>query len=333
MKYLPLLLCCLSICACSPAEQPADTYAFHQPEHFPPPAYDLGRNPVSEAGFKLGKKLFDDPRLSSDRSVACNNCHVQATAFADPQHRLSQGVFERTGTRNAPQIANLAFYDEFFWDGGVSHLDFVPTNAIENPLEMDESLAGIVAFLRNDPEYPGLFQNVFATDTITSGLMLHAFSQYMLLLISDRAKYDDVVLGRNGASFTPAEARGERLFEDNCAGCHRPPLFTNQDFAGNGLDELSVDEGRAAISGLAADRGKFRVPSLRNVARTAPYMHDGRLPSLEAVLDHYATGIIPSANLAPELRNGIPLTPQEQQDIITFLETLTDWEFVSDERF
>ena len=308
-------------------------YEFKQPEHFPAPVYDLERNPITGAGFLLGKKLFNDPRLSSDRSVACSSCHAQAVAFADPQHRFSQGVDGRFGNRNAPQMANLAFMREFFWDGGVADLDFVPINAIEHPDEMGSSLADVVAFLQTDAEYPALFNTAFSVDTITSALVLQAFAQFTNLLISDRSKYDDVVLNRNDAAFTAIELRGEQLFNQHCANCHQPPLFTNQGFANNGLDAEFTDEGRAGISGNPLDIGKFRIPSLRNVTRTSPYMHDGRFDSLEEVLDHYSAGITNSPTLASELSNGIDLTPEEKIAIIEFLGTLTDYEFIRDQRF
>ncbi|PHI19237.1 cytochrome-c peroxidase [Lewinellaceae bacterium SD302] len=337
MRNASVLLCLIAIfilgCGQDEPVTPQDLFAFNQPEHFPPPAYDLENDPITRAGVELGIKLFNDPRLSADRSVACSNCHAQAVAFADPQHRLSQGVNDATGTRNAPQITNLVFMSEFFWDGGVSHLDFVPINALESPVEMGNTLAEAVDFLQSDSDYPALFRAAFGTDTITSGLMLKAFSQFTNLLVSDRSKYDDVVLGRNNASFTADELAGKQLFDQHCSSCHTPPLFTSQGYANNGLDSTFTDEGRAAISGNPLDLGKFRIPSLRNVARTAPYMHDGRMATLPATLQHYNDGIIQSPTLAPELQSGIPLTPTEQEQIIDFLNTLTDWEFMSDERF
>ncbi len=312
---------------------PQNPYTFHQPPHFPAPTYDFDRDPITEAGVKLGKKLFNDPRLSVDGSVACSNCHVQAVAFADPQHRLSVGVGDQTGLRNTPQIANLAFYREFFWDGGVAHLDFVALNAIENPVELGETLSNVVQKLQADADYRRMFREAFKVDSITSSWILKAFAQHSNFLISDRAKYDDVVLGRNDATFTEIEQLGEQLFITHCANCHEAPLFTNQSYANNGLDAEPADEGRAAISGQLADFGKFRIPSLRNVARTAPYMHDGRFEDLYQVLDHYSHGIQSSPTLAPELANGIPLSTTEKEAIIAFLHTLTDWEFMQDERF
>lgn len=334
MRCLSFLLLIFSFSGCSPDEvAPATAYTFAVPEHFPPPTYDFARNPVTEAGFLLGKRLFEDVRLSRDNSVSCATCHQQAVAFADPQHRLSLGVDEREGVRNAPGLFNLAFTKEFMWDGGIAHLDFVPINAITSGFEMDETLAGVVNKLRAESEYRSAFQRAFGQDTITSGLMLQALSQYQLLLVSDRSKYDDVVLDRNNAVFTPAEARGELFFNTHCSGCHAGVLFTDESYRNNGLDATSTDRGRSLITETEADRGKFRVPTLRNVARTGPYMHDGRFASLQEVLEHYRSGIFLSETLDPGLRNGIPMSDEEMADLTAFLETLTDWELVQDPRF
>lgn len=340
MKNLLLfLLLFLAGWACRPDSDltdPDTPYRLVKPPHFPEPTYTFRNNPVTEQGFKLGKRLFNDPILSVDNSVSCSSCHVKAVAFADPQHRLSLGVGERSGTRNTPSIANMAFLEEFFWDGGGVHLDFVPPNAIENEREMAETLAGVVRKLNRHPEYPRLFREAFGeVDSINAPLMLHALSQYMALLISADSPYDRYVLGKG--SLSDNELAGKQLFEEKCAACHSGVLFTNQDYRNNGLDTVFADPGRARITEWNGDLGKFRVPSLRNVVLTAPYMHDGRFATLEEVLDHYARRVKPSPTLAPELQQngmlGIPLSETEKQRIIDFLYTLTDREFVRNELF
>lgn len=335
MRYLLFFPLFFALSACTPDDVGPDTsFSFVAPGHFPPPTYDFERNPVSEAGFLLGKRLFEDVRLSRDNSVSCASCHQQAVAFADPQHRLSLGVDERVGVRNAPGLFNLAFTREFMWDGGIAHLDFVPTNAITSAFEMDETLAGVVVKLAADANYRDGFRQAFGQDTITSGLLLQALSQYQLMLVSDRSKYDDIVLERNGASFTPAEERGAAFFNTNCSTCHAGVLFTDESYRNNGLDDDdNLDEGRSLITETEEDRGKFRVPSLRNVARTGPYMHDGRFSTLAAVLTHYRSGVRASTSLDPALTGGIPMSDGEMTDLIAFLETLTDWELISDQRF
>lgn len=336
-KLLLFLLVALSFGACQKDELSTGQFRFVKPSHFPEPTYTFDINPVTKEGFELGKRIFGDPMLSRDNSVACNNCHVKAVAFADPQHALSLGVDERQGIRNAPGIANMAFMKEFMWDGGVYHLDFAPPNAIENPLEMDEKMAKVVWKLNRNSTYPAQFRAAFPEmgDTITSPFVLLALSQYQTMLVSATSKYDYYKLGKGELSAN--EMEGLQLFKQKCAVCHSGELFTNQEYRNNGLDTAFADEGRARITESAADLGKFKVPSLRNVELTDPYMHDARFNTLEEVLDHYAAGVKQSATLATELRQGdflgIPLTASEKKLIVDFLKTLTDHEFIQDERF
>lgn len=313
-----------------------DIYAFHQPEHFPEVAYPMNTNKINKQGFELGKKLFNDPRLSIDNSVACSNCHVKGVGFTDPQHNPSVGVFERPGTRNSLPVFNLAFQKEFMWDGGISHLDFVPVFAIENENEMAETLINVVQKLNAIDEYPALFKAAFPEiDTITSPYMLKALSQYMLLIVSDNAKYDKVLRGEQ--TFTLAEQQGEAVFNAKCASCHSGTLFTNQEFKNNGLDTEFVDIGRALITETDEDLGKFKTPTLRNITLTAPYMHDGRFTTLDEVINHYRFGVKNSATLATELNIngelGISMTDEEVESLKLFLETLTDYEFISNPIF
>ncbi len=330
-----LLLLLFAACE-EPSTPPApDRYRFVAPAHFPEPTYTFNNNPVTEKGFKLGKKLFFDPILSADNTISCGSCHVQAVAFSDPQHALSVGIDQRMGTRNAPQIANLAFLSEFFWDGGVTHLDFVPLNAIENEVEMDEEIARVIEKLNAHPAYPGLFREAFGIEPINTALMLHALSQFMVMMVSADSKYDQY-LGQK-TTLSAEELQGLSLFETHCATCHAGALFTDQQYRNNGLDSVFPDLGRALISSLPDDEGKFRVPSLRNVAVTAPYMHNARFETLEAVLDHYDSGVVHSHSLDPLLqqngRLGIAVQPDEKGAIIAFLKTLTDRTFLSDSLF
>ncbi len=335
------LITCLSLFYACQGEEIGDmadqSYTFVKPAHFPEPTYTFDNNPVTREGFLLGKKLFFDPSLSRDKSVSCNNCHIQSTAFSDgPQHPLSIGVDNRIGKRNAPSLANLAFMREFFWDGGVTHLDFTATNAIENELEMDESLANVLKKLNEDEEYPALFREAFGIDTITSPYLLYAFSQFMVMMVSDDSRYDRHLLNK-GEVLTADELNGMRLFEEKCSSCHEGILFTDLRFRNNGISSTFNDTGRAGITEYSGDEGKFRVPSLRNVARTAPYMHNARFQTLEQVLAHYAGGVVASPTLDPSLKNGnqlgIPMSEKEQSQIIAFLETLTDQSFIRDPRF
>ena len=341
MRYLSVcILLCLCIVSCKeediivePKPIVVDPYSFVQPSNFPASTYTFDNNPVTEAGFKLGKKLFFDPILSRDNSISCGSCHKQQTAFADGiQHSVSVGVDDRLGTRNAPPLTNLAFMKEFFWDGGVTHLDFVPVNAITASFEMDETLLNVVSKLNAKNEYRVLFKEAFKTDSINSAYMLHALSQFMVMMVSSNSKYDKAMRGE-GEILTSDELQGMQLFKEKCSSCHSGVLFSDFSYRNNGLTTQFADSGRARITELTSEIGKFRVPSLRNVERTAPYMHDASFLSLTEVLDHYSSGIHDSKTLDPSLKQGVSMNEDQKKKIITFLKTLTDYDFVNDARF
>lgn len=310
---------------------------FNKPELFPEITYNLEDKNISHKGFLLGKKLFFDPRLSLDGSISCNNCHQQSRAFADiPLHPLSIGIDNQMGSRNAPGIFNLAFRNEFFWDGGVTHMDFIAINALESELEMGEILKGVVNKLNKNQEYRNLFAEHFITDSITGAQVLQAFSEFMLQLVSSNSKYDQFLRGE--AKLSQKEQEGLDLFEQKCSHCHKGILFTDQSYRNNGISKTFTDLGRADISENKDDEGKFFVPSLRNIEVTAPYMHNAKFNTLEEVLDHYANHVNESTTLDKSLRQdngklGIAITQQEQELIIVFLKTLTDYDFLYNSDF
>jgi cytochrome c peroxidase len=324
--------------SCAAEEEPAkNPYAFEIPANFPAARYTFQNNAVTAEGFELGRSLFYDGILARDGTVSCASCHQQHVAFADPLHRLSIGVDERVGIRNAPAIQNVAFKKFFFWDGGVNHVDFIPIAAIENPLEMDETMASVVSKLNADEKYRTRFRAAFGTEEVNSQRMLHALAQFMALMVSANSRYDRYIRNE-GELLSPQELRGLATFRVKCASCHATDLFTDDDFRNNGLDaSFEKDNGRERITEFAGDRGKFKVPSLRNVALTMPYMHDGRFRTLEEVLTHYQSGVKDSETLDPLLRNGstlgIAMTAAEKADILAFLQTLTDDSFLKDKRF
>ncbi|MCS7085192.1 MAG: cytochrome c peroxidase [Bacteroidia bacterium] len=321
----------LAGCKSEATETPSKpTLDFAVPAGFPPPVY----RPVelTEARFELGKMLFYDPVLSRDGSISCASCHKQFAAFADFDHRVSHGIDEKLGTRNAPGLFNLAWRPFLFWDGGVQHLELFSVAPIENPVEMDEKLENVLNKLRRSPRYVEAFRKAWGDDSITSARMLKSLAQFMAMLVSADSKYDRYTRGEE--SLSSDEQEGLALFERHCASCHPAPLFTSNDFVNNGLDSTFKDLGRALITLLPQDEGKFLVPSLRNVALTPPYMHDGRFSTLEQVLRHYAMNVKKSSpNLDARLKNGIPLSDQEQKKIIAFLHTLSDRNFTADPRF
>ncbi|WP_316803436.1 cytochrome-c peroxidase [Pedobacter nototheniae] len=301
---------------------------FERPSNFPEPAYNFEDNKLTNEGFALGKKLFYEARLSADKSVSCGSCHQQFAAFTQLDHKVSHGVNNCQGKRNTPPLVNLAWQKAFFWDGGVKNLETSPLNAITDACEMGTDIETIVTFLKNTAPYPDLFKKAFGTTEINSQLILKSITQFTGVLVSANSKYDKVIRKEAGVSFTDTEQKGYALFKEKCASCHKEPFFTDFDYKSNGLDVTSIDEGRAHITGVDSDRGKFRVPTLRNVEYTSPYMHDGRFYSLDEVLEHYNSGIKASENLDPLLKNGIPLSGSEKEQIKAFLKTLTDYEFI-----
>jgi len=307
---------------------------FYKPLNFLDPVYDFSKNPVTKEGFELGKALFNDPLLSRDNTIACSECHNQSYAFTHHGHPLSHGIEGKVGLRNAPPIQNTAWQKEFFWDGGVGDLDLFPIAPIENPVEMDEKLGNVLEKLKKSTRYPNLFKSAFGTDEINTQRFLKALSQFMNSLISDNSKYDKV-MRHQGEVFTLDEKAGYDLFNAKCASCHQGALFTDQSYRNNGLpiNEQLNDKGRFRITENSTDLYKFKVPSLRNVELTAPYMHDGRFFTLDDVLNHYSRGVVQSETLDPILSKGISLSEEEKRKIILFLKTLTDKEFIRNTKF
>ena len=252
---------------------------FEKPVHFPDPVYKLNTNPITNLGFELGKKLFYDPILSRDNTISCGSCHIAQHGFTHHGHMVSHGIDDKVGIRNSMPLFNLAWSPSFFWDGGVFHLDLVPIAPIQNEVEMDEKLANVLQKLNASKAYKDLFQKTFGDPEITSSKMFQAISQFMLMIVSDQSKYDKVK--RNEAAFTKEENEGYTIFKAKCNSCHQEPLFTDYSFRDNGIGiNPAKDLGRYTSSLIESDKLKFKVPSLRNLKYTAPYMHDGRFLTL-----------------------------------------------------
>ena len=308
---------------------------FDYPDYWPVPVYDFKKNPVTKDGFQLGRKLFYDPILSRDSSISCASCHLQATGFTHVDHDLSHGIEGRIGTRNSLALINLAWNESFMWDGGVNHIDMQALQPITNPDEMDSSLLEVVDKLNDIPEYRTLFYEVFNDSIITGQHTLKALSQFTISLNSYNSKYDKYIRKEDHVTFSQQELSGLELFKINCSSCHKEPLFTSTEFKNNGLsiDPTLNDYGRYRVTRDPLDSLKFRVPTLRNIQFTAPYMHDGRFESLREVLDHYTTGMEYSKTLAPELNNKIELTSNQKTDLLVFLKTLSDFEFLYNKKY
>ena len=345
-------------------------YPFQMSATFPIP--DLPRdNPLTVERVELGKMLFFDKKLSVNNAQSCADCHLPEKAFADAR-RTARGAEGAFGPRNTMPLFNLAWKKEFFWDGRAKSLREQVLQPIQNPIEMHETLTNLVMKLRSsrreealtnksaignrqsaiemslltsaatNEDYPALFTAAFGSPEITAEKIALALENYLLTLTSFDAKFDRVLRGEG--KFTTEEQRGFELFSTeydprrgqfgaDCFHCHGGPLFQSQSFANNGSDGAFKDIGREKVTGKASDRGKFSVPSLRNVALTAPYMHDGRFRTLEDVVEHYSTGIPRSATLDPNLAKhpdgGVPLSADDKRALVAFLKTLTDAQFLS----
>lgn len=310
---------------------------FKIPQGWPAPAYQFENNALTKQGFKLGRKLFFDTKLSRDNTVSCGSCHQPFAAFSQFEHNISHGVDEKIGTRNSPALFNLNWHGTFFWDGGVNHIELQPFAPITNPVEMDETLVNLVAKLQADADYRLLFKDVFGTEEVTTQRIGRALAQFMGMLVSSNSKYDKY--SRGETSLSHEEQNGYTIFKNKCATCHTEPLFSDFSYRNNGLELVIntkgvIDSGRGIITPSdPSSYYKFKVPSLRNLTYTTPYMHDGRFTTIDQVLDHYTNGIHQTPNLDPLLTSGIALSATERQSLKTFLKTLDDETFVKDVRF
>lgn len=338
MKKLILLLLIPLFLSCSDDD---DNYidvpiVFKVPSNFPPLAYDVQANPITEKGFELGRKLFYDGRLSSDGTISCGFCHEQQHAFTHHGHTVSQGVDGQIGTRNSPSIQNLGWQTSFMFDGATDHLNLQPILPITNPVEMNGNFSQIVAMLNGDAQYRKLFGLAFPGKPINTENMLKAMGQFLVMVTSSNSRFDKFRRNETGGTLTQEELDGYAIFNQKCASCHATDLFTDNSFRNNGLavNPIVNDVGRYRVTLVDADKYKFKVPSLRNIEKTKPYMHDGRFLTLEAVLNHYSSGIVNSATLDPSLNNGgIPLNSLEKTKLIAFLKTLTDNQYLTESRF
>ena len=307
---------------------------FKVPPGWPkPPRNIFANNKLTEEGFQLGRRLFYEGRLSKDDETSCGSCHQFFAAFSTYDHDLSHGVNNTFTNRNAPALFNLAWMPAYQWDGGVNHIELQPMAPITAHNEMGETLDSILFKLKQDTSYRRMFKAAFGDPAITSARLLKALAQFTGSLVSANSKYDQVKRGE--ASFTAAEEKGYEVFKAHCAACHKEPLFTDNSFRNNGLAlNRFNDVGRQQITGLSADSLKFKVPSLRNVQYTFPYMHDGSIYSLSQVIDHYTSRIIyTQPTLDTLLKQPIIINIKEKNQLIYFLYTLTDTLFTKDPRF
>ena len=308
---------------------------FVVPAGFPQPELPAD-NPLTQEGVALGERLFHDQRLSAGYLQSCASCHAAPRAFSDGQ-ATSAGVDGIRGTRNSMPLFNLAWSPAYAWDGGKPRIRDQVRAAMTNPIEMKADLTVVVAELNRDAGLRDKFAAAFGSPEITADRVDLAMEQFLLTLVAADSKFDRSL--RGAAELTAEEKAGFALFVTeydpargrrgaDCFHCHGGALFTDFGLRSNGLDLVSADGGRALVTGKKTDAGKFKTPSLRNVAVTAPYMHDGRLATLEDVIAHYDHGVKRAATLDPNLAKhpavGLALTAGEQRALVAFLRTLTD---------
>lgn len=336
----------LLLTACSKSDSDFSTAKRIQislPNYFPPfPSQP--DNPMTAEGVELGRMLFFDPILSGNNKISCATCHAPHKAFTDGIALGSAGMSGTRLLRHSPTLINIAWATNgLFWDGGSTNLEsqaFAPLAAHD---EMDQNLFELLQELNTNPKYIEAFKKAFQ-DTIRINYVMKALAQFQRSLVSFQSKYDQVQQGT--ASFTIAESKGLAFFERNCSGCHAPPLFTDHQFHNNGLEEdfsntdhEGVYQGRFRITFLPEDLGKFKTPSLRNIALTAPYMHDGRFSDLDAVIAHYSGGVKKSNTLSTllftPLQNtyGVVMSEEDKVNLKAFLKTLTDSTIAANKKF
>jgi len=310
-----------------------------------PPMYIPANNPFTVEGIELGRRLFYDELLSGNNTMSCATCHHPSMNFTDTA-RVSIGIDGIAGTRNSMPLINLGWQTSFFWDGRVNTLEEQVLHPVINPIEMHDRWPNVVWELIQDEKYPEMFRRAFGDRGIDSVKVSKALAQFIRTMISANSRYDQ--MRRGEIVFDSSESLGMELFNkdkdetNNIAGadcfhCHGEPMFTSNLFHNNGLDAIFSDFGRGLITGNPNDNGKFKAPTLRNIALTAPYMHDGRFATLDEVVEHYSFGLVFSPTIDPLMKfvanGGVELSPTEKNQLIAFLNTLTDYDFATNPAF
>ena len=296
-------------------------------------------NATTIEGVALGRRLFYDKMLSNDYSMSCGSCHKQENAFSDPRP-FSVGTDGSVGSRNAMAVINLGWEHQFFWDGRADALETQAFGPVANPIEMRNTWPVVVDRLQADADYPALFEAAFGTSTIDSTLVVKAIGQFERTLVSFSSRFDSFHHQGDSSALNAQEQAGLTIFmrDGHCVDCHRDELMFDHSQRNNGLDMDPVDGGLGALTGNPNDWGKFKVPTLRNIAVTGPYMHDSRFNTLEEVVNFYAHNVQVNnphldAHMDPWRFGLVNLSPQDELDLVAFLHTLTDNGFLTNPAF
>ena len=339
-----------------------EPYLIEQPYGFPKVNIALD-NPETVDGVALGRRLFYETKMSGDLTMSCGSCHEQAFGFTDGGMRYSEGILHIFGTRNSMPIMNLVWNRQFLWDGTRSSLRDQATGPITDPIELNVKLSTVIERLENDPDYPLLFFKAFGSTDVTVERITMALEQFQNTLVSANSRLDRFLRKEPGVTLSDTALMGLNLFRGevvidgmgnrigggaDCWHCHsitgqiisdsiNNVLFTDNVFHNNGLDINPADSGMYLETGDPADIGKFKTPSLRNVAVTGPYMHDGRFNTLEEVIEFYSSGVQSLGNVDPLVKTapagGYNFTDDEKIALVEFLKTLTDEDFLTNPAF
>ena len=307
--------------------------AFIIPTGFPDPEYTFENNALTEEGFALGKRLFHESLLSKGTDVSCSSCHQQHAGYTTFDHDLGHGTNHQHTARNVPVIFNMVWQKAFEWDGRTAYLIDQPLICMTASEKMGEQVNTVIQKLDTAAGYKKMFGAAFGDDRITGERISKALTQFVASLVSAGSKYDKVKKGEQ--VFNTSEQNGYVLFQQKCAACHTEPLFTDLQYRNTGmaLDPAHSDFGRMSVTGLREDSLKFKTPSLRNIALTGYFGHDGRFEAISEVLDHYSSGVINGPATDPLVKNQLVLSDLEKFYLQEFLFSLTDSSFVNDPRF
>jgi cytochrome c peroxidase len=332
IKFLPLLAIIIFGCVKS---RPLDTKNIESltktPQNFPKMLYPLDNQHTIER-WELGKRLFFDPHLSIDSTVSCASCHLPQNAFANLQTTTS-GVFNRPGTRNSPSLANIGYHPYYTREGGVPSLEMQILVPVQEHNEFAFNIIDLQERLQKSEEYNKMSQKAYNRN-IDYFSIVRAIATFERSLISGNSAFDKYSNG-NKKALSISEQKGLALFfssKTNCSSCHTGINFTNYNFESNGLYDVYPDNGRERFTRKSTDAGNFKIASLRNVGITAPYMHDGSLESLEAVIEHYNSGGKDHSNKS-SLIKPLNLTLDEKANLKAFLLSLTDFQFINNPNF
>jgi cytochrome c peroxidase len=324
---------------------------FITPSHFPSMVIPSD-NPMTVEGVELGRKLFWEVKLSGDNTISCGTCHAPMAAFSDT-NQFSQGITGAFGDRNSMALVNLGWQQFFFWDGRAATLEDQIFEPVTNPVEMNDTWPNVVSKLQADSQYPSLFEAAFGEPGVDSVKTVKAIAQFLRTMISSTSKFDVMYKSLNGIQLTSSELAvlntvttdewtGYDLFNSltgaDCIHCHQGPLMQISEHSNNGMDLTFTDIGRGGVTGNPMDNGKFKVPTLRNIELSYPYMHDGRFQTLDEVIVHYSFDVLQgSPNLDPRMeyafQGGVQLDATQRAQLKAFLKTMTDWDFINNPDF